>query len=104
MDWKQYVSVAALIVSVVSFGLTYSLSARSAVTSVRPVLVIEYSQQDGWYVRNVGNGPALNVIVAMKDKTSDWKMPVRIPPLQKDGRFSLDWVGHRAMIESGVRK
>ena len=94
MDWKQYVSIAALLVSIISFGLTYSLSTQSAITSVRPVLIFEYNQQDGWYVRNVGNGPALNVLIAMKDETSDWKMPVRIPPMQKDGRFLLHWVGH----------
>lgn len=94
MDWKQFVSVAALIVSIISFSLTYSFSTKSAITSVRPVLIFEYSQQDGWSVRNVGNGPALNILIAMKDDTSDWKMPVRIPPMQKDGRFSLHWVGH----------
>jgi len=94
MDWKQFVSVTALIVSIISFSLTYSLSTKSSITSVRPVLIFEYTQQDGWYVRNVGNGPALNILIAMKDETSDWKMPVRIPPMQKDGRFFLHWVGH----------
>ena len=102
MDWKQYVSVAALVVSIISFSLTYGLSMKSAVTSVRPVLIFEYTQQDGWSVRNVGNGPALNVLVAMKDENSDWKVPVRVPPLQKDGRFSLHWVGHLNVRTLGV--
>jgi hypothetical protein len=93
VDWKQYVSVAALVFSLVSFGFTYSLSSRSAVTSVRPVLVFEYDQADGWSVRNVGNGPALNVLIASKS-ASDWQQPVRIPPVQKDGRIALHWLGH----------
>ena len=64
VDWKQYVSVAALVVSVTSFGLTYRLSTQTATTSVQPVLVFEYSGDIGWSVRNVGNGPALNVLLA----------------------------------------
>jgi hypothetical protein len=94
VDWKQYVSVAALVFSLVSFGFTYSLSSRTAVTSVHPVLVFEYAQPDGWSVRNIGNGPALNVLIASKSEMSDWQQPVRIPPLQKDGRIALHWLGH----------
>jgi len=94
MDWKQYVSVAALLFSLVSFLLTFSLSRTSAVTSVRPVLVFEYSAGEGWSLRNVGNGPALNVLVAMKSNDSDWLQPVRIPALGHDGSFQLRWLGH----------
>jgi hypothetical protein len=94
MDWKQYVSVAALLFSLVSFSLTFGLSKSSAVTAVRPVLVFEYSESDGWSVRNVGNGPALNVLVATKNDDSDWLQPVRIPTLKRDGAFPLNWIGH----------
>lgn len=94
VDWKQYISVAAFVFSLVSFSLAYALSTRSATTSVRPVLVFEYTQQEGWSIRNVGTGPALNVLVAGKDEGSDWRSPVRIPPLQRDGRFLLSWIGH----------
>jgi hypothetical protein len=38
----------------------------------------------------VGNGPALDVLVAMKtDDGADWTQPMRIPPLSKDGEFAL---------------
>jgi hypothetical protein len=94
MDWKQYVAIAALVVSIISFVLTYSLSKRTAVTGVRPVLVFEYTENAGWIIRNVGNGPALNIVVAMKGDNTDWVTPVRIPPLSKDGMFKLAWVGH----------
>ena len=94
MDWKQYVSVAALVFSLASFGFTYALSARSAVTSIRPVLVFEYTAQTGWSVRNVGSGPAMNVLVAARAEGSDWHDPVRVPALQRDGHFVLSWVGH----------
>jgi hypothetical protein len=53
VDWKQYVSVAALLFSLVSFSLTFSLSRTSAMTSVRRLLVFEYTGDEGWSVRNV---------------------------------------------------
>jgi len=35
---------------------------------MRPVLVILY-ENDAWQIRNVGNGPALDVVVAQKSLT-----------------------------------
>lgn len=90
MNWTKYISALALVVSVGSFALSYNLSRESAITSVRPVLVFQFDENEGWSVRNVGNGPALDVIVAMKkDDKADWTQPMRIPPLAKDGEFSL---------------
>jgi len=90
MDWTKYVSAVALVVSIGSFGLSYNLSRQSAITSVRPVLVFQFDVNNGWSVRNVGNGPALDVLVAMKtDDRADWTQPMRIPPLSKDGEFGL---------------
>ena len=64
--------------------------------------MFEYAQQTGWSIRNVGNGPALNIFVASKDEGSDWRDPVRIPPLQKDGHFSLSWIGHQNVRTLGA--
>ena len=89
MDWKQYTSVAALCVSLGSFTLSYNLSRQSAVTSVRPVLAFQFGA-DGWSIRNVGNGAALDLLIAMKtDDNSGWTQPLRIPPLSRDGEYGL---------------
>ena len=89
IDWKLGISIVALLASVVTFSFSYHLSRQTAITSVRPVLVFEFSDNNGWRLRNVGNGPALNVVVAMKEVDSDWKKPVRIPPISQDGAFKL---------------
>ncbi len=102
MDWKQYVSVGALVVSVISFSLTYRLSTQTATTSVRPALVFEYSQDTGWSLRNVGNGPALNVVIAERTDTSPWANPVRVPPLPKDGKIQLAWIAHQNVRTLGA--
>jgi hypothetical protein len=84
----------ALLVSLVTFGLNYRHNRNLAALSRRPMLVFEYDDKVGWVIRNVGYGPALNVIVAQKRVGGAWFNPVRIPPLSKDGRFVLQWLGH----------
>jgi len=63
-----------------------------------PVLVFEYDGRRGWLLRNVGNGPALNIVVARKHMQrpidGEWFDLVRIPPLSRDGEMLLDWLQH----------
>jgi hypothetical protein len=88
------IAAAALILSVVTFWLTQR-SARSSERRARmPVLVFVYD--DGrWLLRNVGNGPALNVTTAIKyhHKGGDWEFRTRIPPIARDREFHLSWLG-----------
>lgn len=88
------VSLAAFTFSVVTFGLNYQQSQRGAVLARKPVLVFEYEGDNGWILRNVGAGPALNVVVAQKHVGGQWFNPVRVPPLSKDGQFVLKWLDH----------
>ena len=98
-------NVVTLIVS----GLAVAISAlslwigsrhqRSSDQSGRmPVLVFQYDGRSGWLLRNVGNGPALNVVVACKHvegpEKGRWFRPVRLPPLSRDGELLLTWLGH----------
>lgn len=98
IETKDFMTVAlssmALILSVVTFELNYRQSRRSAVITRKPVLVFEYDRDSGWILRNVGAGPALNVVVAQKRVGAEWFNPVRVPPLSKDGNFVLQWLNH----------
>lgn len=87
-------SSTALLLSVVTFALNYRQSRRTAVLTRKPVLIFEYDGDSGWTLRNVGAGPALNVIVAQKRVAGEWFNPVRVPPLSKDGKFVLRWLNH----------
>ena len=100
MDWQKFSSTAALAVSVTSFELSYSLSVKNAssvkntTTSVQPIRIFHDNRERG-YVRNVGNGPALEVLIARRtDDQSDWTYPLRIAPVSRDGEFALKWVEH----------
>lgn len=92
MDWQKFSSTAALAVSVTAFAPSCSLSVKNAssvknaTTSVQPIWVFHYNREQGWSVRNVGNGPTLDVLIARRtDDQSDWTYPVRIAPVSKDG-------------------
>jgi hypothetical protein len=87
-------SSTALVLSVVTFALNYRQSQRSVVLTRKSVLVFEYDGNSGWILRNVGAGPALNVVVAQKRVGGEWFKPVRVPPLSKDGKFILKWLNH----------
>lgn len=90
------VSIAAIVLSGVTFGLTYRASKVTERRSRIPVLVFVYNGSRGWLLRNVGNGPALNVEVAQKivfgEQAGSWIKPVRVPPVGRDEEVVLSWL------------
>ena len=94
MNTSEWIAIIAVIFSIISFAMSFILSARSSKAAIRPVIVIIYSAEQGWLVRNVGNGPALNLVVALKNLSGVWLKPVRIPPMSASGEFILTWIGH----------
>lgn len=100
------VSITALGFSIVSFLIGFR-SARAVERRGRmPVLVFQYDGQRGWVLRNVGNGPALNVVVAKKHvqgpDRDTWFDAVRVPPLGRDSELLLKWLGHQGDFGLGA--
>jgi len=64
---------------------------RAVTRSLRPVLVFVCEVRDKvWCVQNVGTGPALDIVVAEKDRHEQpWARFRRLPPLPKDGKIQL---------------
>ncbi len=89
------ISVIALIVAISSTVAAIYFSRVSMRTSVLPTLVLVYEAKKGWEVRNVGNGPALNVTIAHQRHNSDtWELPTRLYPVPKDETVKVPWVGN----------
>ena len=87
-------ALIAVMVSLATFALNYRHERRSALLARKPVVVFVYAGKVGWTARNVGNGPALNVVIALRERSREWSKPVRVPPLARDGKIVLDWLGH----------
>jgi hypothetical protein len=64
---------------------------RAVTRSLRPVLVFVCEVRDKlWCVQNVGTGPALDILVAEKDRDGQpWARFKRLPPLPRDGKIQL---------------
>lgn len=77
-----------------TFALNYRHTRRVAILGRKPVLVFLYDNDRGWALKNIGSGPALNIVVAQKRVGGEWFNPVRIPPLPKDGEFIPVWLHH----------
>jgi hypothetical protein len=69
----------------VSLAISYWHNRQSAITGRKPVLTFAYDDKTGWVLQNIGNGPALNVIVAQKEIGGQWFNPVRAPPVSMGG-------------------
>ena len=95
MELADLLPIAAVVISVISFLLSFRLNMRSARSDIRLVLAFVYNGESGWHLRNIGSGPALNVTVAQKNvENKEWFNPVRVPPLEEESRFLLKWLGH----------
>jgi hypothetical protein len=86
-------------VSMGAFAFTVFKGRYDQITGVKPALVFVYDHDSGWQIQNIGAGPALIIVVAKKEggknsPAGTWIEPVRIPPLKKDGAFSLHWDPH----------
>jgi hypothetical protein len=80
-------SSLALLVSFLGYRLT-------AVRNVKPTIILLYLKESGWHLKNIGNGPALNLLVAQRHESGGWFCPVRVPPLAQGDQTHLWWMGH----------
>ena len=88
------ISIVAVVIAVASTISTLYYSRVNLRTDVLPALVLAYSRQQGWQIRNVGNGPAFNVTVAHQNHGSNsWVAPTKLYPIPKDGMVLVSWVG-----------
>lgn len=93
IDWRTLISAVALIISVATFVVSFLTGQRAEIRGRKPVLVFVDDPAEGsWVLRNVGNGPALNIVVAQRMDGS-WFNPVKVPPLGHETSFKLAWLG-----------
>jgi hypothetical protein len=93
--FSDLIAVVALVLSAVTFGLAQRFAAASDRRSRIPVLVFVYDTGGHWLLRNIGNGPALNIALATKAAHEDheWQNPTRMPALGRDRELQLVWLG-----------
>jgi hypothetical protein len=86
-DAKDIFAFLSAIVSVIAAYIAW----RAVTRNLRPILVfVRDPQINIWFVKNVGTGPALDVLIAEKDREElPWSRFLRLPPIPKDGQITL---------------
>jgi hypothetical protein len=88
-----FISAVSVVIALSSLVVNIRLNQRAAVRARKPVLVfVDEPNEGAWVLRNVGNGPALNVLIAQR-ADGRWFNPVLVPPCGKDSVFPLRWLG-----------
>jgi hypothetical protein len=105
MKPETVVATAALLFAVISFLISFYSASVAGRRARMPALIFTYDlTYHQWVLRNVGNGPALDIVVAQRDKKrSKWYMPVRIPPMGKDDQFVVWWLEESRDFGLGAR-
>ena len=105
MEVADVLAVVAIVVSVGTFAVNYVFTTRKARFERRPVLSFEDTGVV-WTIRNIGNGPALDVMVQQKrvgtGGADPWFDPVRIPDLARESSFDLPWLGRANDVGLGA--
>ena len=98
MEFRDVLSVAAIVVSVSTFVVNFAFNGYKTRFDRRPLLSF-FDSGEVWELRNIGNGPAVDVVVQQKhvagERAGEWFDPVRVPDLGKDKAFELHWLGAR---------
>jgi hypothetical protein len=96
MDVQDFISAAALIVSITAAAIVTRQTRKNSNLDRLPILIITWNgTKQLWSIRNVGRGPALNVIVAQRteDDKNLWYNPVSVPAVPVGESFDLEWLG-----------
>ncbi len=87
IDIKILFSGAAIVVSIIAITVSYLSVRKSRIIGLQPVLVFCFNRGGGWSVKNIGNGPALNIVFALLNADDQWVSPEGIPSLAVNGEF-----------------
>ena len=78
------IAALAVAISIVSFVITRAQARKAERFGRRPALVVRSNKQrTEWKIENIGNGPALDVILLQR-VDEEWN-PLRMPELPADG-------------------
>jgi hypothetical protein len=96
MSATDAIASISTVIAVVALGISYATHRDSVRAAARPVLVFSMVSTFRWEVRNVGAGPAINVIVSDVRADRDTETVTNCYPLAAGAASQLTWLraGH----------
>ena len=86
------ISVVSIVISVLAVWLSYYTFRRTLKEGVRPALIFSRRSETLWQIQNVGNGPAISLIVVDMDRNGEWRTVANCYPLSSGAGTTLQWV------------
>jgi hypothetical protein len=100
--WKDLIPLVSAMATLVAAGTAAYITRRFFHVKRQderlPILVFSARRERGWYLRNVGSGPAVNVTVAYRAR-SEWRRVTRCYPLAPGEEIPVHWL---EPVELGV--
>jgi len=85
--------LVALALSAISLAASIWTFTRVEKRSVRPVLVFRVGPDATWVIENVGNGPAMNVLVGEQSwQNKTWDRIIQCNPIAVRDSITLPWL------------
>jgi hypothetical protein len=87
------ISSLSLLVSVVALVISVILFRKTRQASMQPMLIFARHGDDKlWHLQNVGNGPALNLVVIDGHRVNGWAKATNCDALAVGGSIALGWL------------
>jgi len=86
------IAISSILLSLIALGFSFYSFFKNLRASSRPVLIFAMSANFKWKLQNVGNGPAINVIVLDIDKKNDLISATNCYPLAVNSNLELTWL------------
>jgi hypothetical protein len=86
------IAIISLVLSATAIGLSYYWSHKTHQASIMPVLVFSRKSETRWQIQNVGQGPALAIVVGDREKGGKWGYKVNFYPIAAGAEIELPWL------------
>lgn len=92
MDTGTVIATLSLILSALALVITYVVSRNTERATARPVLVFSLRSEGVWQLQNVGNGPAVSILVGETGREQQWFNITNCYPLAAGASIDLPWL------------
>jgi len=100
---KFIISIVALLLSLFSLATSYIIYNKQETNTAKPTLVFVYDiTTNQWYLRNIGNGPAVNIISFALLTKNEICHPISHPGIGREKEIKLFWLGNFVTPNWGV--
>lgn len=98
MSAEIIILILSTVISLIAVALSYYTFQRTLRASARPVLIFSLRSETLWQLQNVGNGPAINILVGEMNNKREWVNITNCYPLAAGATVPLLWLKHGVQL------